>query len=143
MKLKELGYHHTEEGRNIINLFLGLINNNRLSTNKLNTNIDREKLIIEANELLNKGTNYETLSNSTVLIKSNSKILKEGISKKVLVKDENGNTLLELESIEKCGKYFNTSHQTIRKRIRDNKSFKYGLAYFVSSTQQKKIFLFF
>lgn len=100
------------------------MNSNRLSTKLSRAIVDRDQLILKAEELLNKGSNYEHLSNGMILIKSTNKFLK-GLRKKILVKDENGNILYEFESMEKCGNYFNVSHQTIRRRLRENKPLEY------------------
>jgi hypothetical protein len=123
-KLKELGYHYTEEGKELIELLKNQMNNNRLTTSELNHNIDKEELILRINELLSKGSNYEEQSDSTILIKSTDSILR-GLKKSISVLDENGNLLYEFDSMEKCGKFFNTSHATIRRRYRDGKPFKH------------------
>lgn len=59
------------------------MNSNILSTNQSNITVDRYQLILKAESLLNKGSNYEYFPDGKVLIKSENKYLK-GLRKKVL-----------------------------------------------------------
>jgi len=125
LKIKELGLHHTEEGVRMINRIISQMNNNRLSTTP-GPSVDRDLLLLDLKPMLEGGSNYEYKPEGQIVIKSSGKFLKSSSYRRVIIKDEIGNTLNEFESIKSCAAYLGVSHQTVLRRLRDGKSIKWN-----------------
>jgi hypothetical protein len=132
--LKEKGLQHTEEGLKVINLILGQMNNNRLSTNLRSTcKHEPEQLYLEIDKraarcerarppsLLNRPSNYEVMEDGRLFIKSLNKFNNSGIKMQVEIKDKNGLVLYTSESILACAKFLGKSKSTVTRRLNDSK----------------------
>lgn len=125
LKLKELGLHHSKEGVLMINRILNQMNNNRLSTSIV-PQVDRDLLLRDLKVILEGDSNYEHNAEGKIVIKSSGKFLNKGRSISVLILDDKGNILQELESINVCGSYLGISHDTVRVRLNDGKPIKFN-----------------
>jgi hypothetical protein len=81
------------------------MNNNRLSTNKSDVNIDRDKLHYEVKLLLAKTTDHESKANSVNLY------------------SENGELIMSFPSIYSCAKFLGINKYRVNKSLISNKPF--------------------
>ncbi|GKD29180.1 hypothetical protein Tco_1239958, partial [Tanacetum coccineum] len=88
----------------MIDRLLNQMNNNRLSTG-IRLQVDRDLLLRDLKVMLESDSNYEPNAEGKIVIKSSGKLLKKGIPIRVLILDEKGNNLKELESINACATY--------------------------------------
>ena len=65
-KLKEQGHHYTHKGKNLIDSFIGQMNNNRLSTLGGLPREDREFLISQAKIILQGPSRYIFINNEII-----------------------------------------------------------------------------
>ena len=70
-KLKEKGHHHTHKGKNLIDSFIGQMNNNRLSTLSYLPREDRKLLTSQAKIILQGPSNYKKEKGKTFIISEN------------------------------------------------------------------------
>jgi len=109
----------------MINRILNQMNNNRLSTSIV-PQVDRDLLLRDLKVILEGDSNYEHNAEGKIVIKSSGKFLNKGRSISVLILDDKGNILQELESINVCGSYLGISHDTVRVRLNDGKPIKFN-----------------
>lgn len=69
------GKHFHEEGKQVINLLISRINNNRLSTYSSYLYIDNYSIDLRTSLLLNSPSNYEIKPSGKILIKSSGSYL--------------------------------------------------------------------
>jgi len=105
LELKAAGLHTTSEGKQIIFKVFSQMNNNRLSTNKSDVKIDRDKLHYEVKLLLAKITDHE------------SKV------KSVNLYLENGELVMSFPSIYSCAKFLGINKYRVNKSLISNKPF--------------------
>lgn len=91
----------------MINRILNQMNNNRLSTSIV-PQVDRDLLLRDLKVILEGDSNYEHNAEGKIVIKSSGKFLNKGTSIRVLILDDKGNILQELESINACGSWYIT-----------------------------------
>jgi hypothetical protein len=70
LKLKELGYHYTEEGLKLMSIINNQMNSRRLSTNTVGKEaelvVDRKFLDVEIDKLLRAPSNFEIKENGRI-----------------------------------------------------------------------------
>jgi len=105
LDLKAAGLHNTSEGKELILKVSSQMNNNRLSTNKSDVNIDADKLHNEIKLLLAKSTDHTSKVNSVNLYL------------------ENGELVMSFPSIYSCAKFLDINKYRINKSLILNKPF--------------------
>ena len=114
------GKHFTDEGKELISLITGGMNNSRLSTNLASKG--KESFIANDIEervlkLLSTPSNYEVQPDGKILIKSSGTYLKGRGNVGVDVLDEGGNLIHHFDSIKDCALFFNVHIRTINRRL--------------------------
>jgi intein-encoded DNA endonuclease-like protein len=117
LSLKEKGHHYSKQGKDLIDLILSQMNNNRLSTSN-KTIVDRDNLSLQIQTLLNKPSNLE-LRKGRVWIISEARFQSEGGKSKALeLRDDLGNLVNTFKSISECGKYLSISPTSVSRLIK-------------------------
>lgn len=120
-KIKELGLHHTTDGKDLIEFILSKMNNNRLSTNKP-LKVNRTFTSKEVEIILNGPSNYEKLEDGRILIKSSNKYSFSRKKIQVELIDPQGLVFKTFNTITSCAEFLGVSSFTVAKRIKTNKS---------------------
>lgn len=139
LKLKELGHHYHDTGRDLIYLILDQMNNNRLSSaaphaglegreSKNNEN-NREDLKLKINNLLAAPSNLKLINGRTYII-SEQRYINSGKSKPTnntlsLIDQQNESTIRNFLSQAECAKYFGVSEATISNRLKKGLTFNH------------------
>jgi len=124
LSLKEKGHHYSKKGKDLIDLILSQMNNNRLSTSNQPI-VDRDLLNIKVQTLLNMSSNFD-LRDGRVWIISEDRFQSEGGKSKALeLWDDQGNLFNTFKSIAECGRYLSISPTSVSKLIKK----KSGLLY--------------
>lgn len=124
LSLKDKGHHFSKEGKDLINLILSQMNNNRLSTSN-NPIVDKEELNIKVQTFLHKPSNLE-LRDGRMWIVSEERFQSEGGKSKALeLRDDQGNLVKAFVSIAECGRYLSISPTTVNKFIKKGDFFTY------------------
>lgn len=114
--LKSEGKEYIKEGRDIINLILSRMNQNRLFTKlikaKLPNDLDKRR-----NNLLNAPSNLEKLENGKLLIKSLGISLKPGRPVSVNVINNTGIVINSFNTIKDCAQFFNMSMTSFCRKL--------------------------
>ena len=123
LKIKDNGFHYTEEGLKLIPLIISQMNNRRLSTSSLPT-VDRASLDADILPLLSRPSNYKNKENGIWIISKN-RYLKGGVSKAVLLIDQKGSILHSFDSVTDCAKFLEKPRQTVYKWVpcQDSRTF--------------------
>lgn len=117
LSLKEKGHHYSKEGKDLIDLILSQMNNNRLSTSNQPL-IVRDELNLKIQTLLNKPSNFE-LREGRVWIISEARFQSEGGKSKALeLWDDLGNLVNTFKSISECGRYLSISPTSVTRLIK-------------------------
>nr|ATI20449.1 LAGLIDADG endonuclease [Juglanconis juglandina] len=110
LEIKNQGKHFTEEGKEVILILVNRMNNNRLSTSKIDkgeikyvaaANLDKRIL-----NLLSTPSNYELQADGKILIKSTGSYLKGRGNISVIAIDEKGEVQHNFGSIKNCALFF-------------------------------------
>lgn len=123
-KLKERGHLYQEEGKNVLNLIISQMNNNRLSTNKGENlpKIEREQLYLEINKLLNGPSNIE-VKEEGIFIKSLNYFSTGSGKIGVHIVSNQGLILKTFTSLSDCAKTLGVTQPTARNRLIKNQPF--------------------
>ena len=100
------------------------MNNNRLSAN-YNANlskVERSKLYVEINKLLNGPSNIE-IKEGRPFIKSLNSFIKGGGKVEVGIQDINGLVLKRFSSLSECAKYLGVTQPTVKNRLNKKQYF--------------------
>jgi hypothetical protein len=117
LSLKEKGHHYSKQGKDLIDLILSQMNNNRLSTSNKPI-VDRDNLSLKIQALLNKPSNLE-LREGRVWIISEARFQSEGGKSKALeLRDDQGNLVNAFKSISECGRYLSISPTSVSRLIK-------------------------
>lgn len=119
--LKSKGLHYLSEGKELIELILSQMNNNRLSDSG-NSVVDRDYIKSEIARLLNGPSNYETIKGK-IFIKSLNKYQSLSFLEKktkVVLRDLEGLEFQTFESMNRCAEFLGVSTHTVSKRKRTN-----------------------
>lgn len=122
LSLKEKGHHFYKEGKDLINLILSQMNNNRLSTSD-NPIFDKEELNLKVQTFLNKPSNLELREGRMWIVSDNRFQSEGGKSKALELRDDQGNLVKIFKSIAECGRYLSVSPTTVNKLIKEGKLF--------------------
>lgn len=123
LELKNLGLHYVEEGVKVINLIIGRMNNNRLSTSTAGLSQPRlDALQRDIEKLLSGPSNFETKEDGRIFIKSLNKYHTGGGSIKVELQEKNGLVLNTFYSIRECAEYLGVASATVASRVHKNQS---------------------
>lgn len=119
LEIKNQGKHFTEEGKELISLIVNRMNNNRLSTRKIDNNdiLDFTNLDERVFKLLSTPSNYELQGDGKILIKSLGTYLKGRGNISIIAQDENGDVKFNFSSIKNCALFFNVDSRTIIRRL--------------------------
>ena len=121
LKIRDKGFHYTEEGLKLIRLIINQMNNRRLSTAGRPA-VDRASVDADILRLLSRPSNYDKREDGIWIISEN-KYLKGGKSKPILFIDQKGSILHSFDSVTDCAKFLGKSRQTIYKWIQDSRTF--------------------
>lgn len=123
-KLKERGHLYQEEGKNLLNLIISQMNNNRLSTNQGENlpQIEREQLYLEINKLLNGPSNIE-VKEEGIFIKSLNYFSTGSGKIAVHIVSNQGLILKTFTSLSDCAKTLGITQPTVRNRLIKNQPF--------------------
>lgn len=116
LKIKELGLHFTDDGKDLIDFLLGQMNNNRLSTCK-SPGVKKTFTSVEIESILNKSSNYELQEDGRILIKSSNKYSFSRKSLKVTLIDSQGSIFKIFNSKSSCAEFLGISSHTVTKTI--------------------------
>jgi hypothetical protein len=120
LKIKELGLHFTDNGKDLIDFLLGQMNNNRLSTCK-SPDVKKTFTSVEIESILNKSSNYELQEDGRILIKSSNKYSFSRKSLKVILIDSQGSIFKVFNSKSSCAEFLGISSHTVTKTIEKNR----------------------
>jgi hypothetical protein len=120
--LKERGFHYLEEGKELIQLILSQMNNNRLSTSKTYHKVDRKELYLKINELLCSPSNYEDIGGKRFIRSLNRYEFTGKTAGVVEVTNSLGSVIFSTESRAKCAKFLSVSERTVGRRIEDGQA---------------------
>lgn len=124
-KLKERGHHYQEEGKNILNLIISQMNNNRLSSNQDENLpiVGREQLYLEINKLLNGPSNIEVKEEGRLFIKSLNRFYTGSGKTEVQIISNKGLVFKTFTSLSDCAKFLGISQPTAKNRLIKNQPF--------------------
>jgi hypothetical protein len=124
-KLKERGHHYQEEGKNTLNLIISQMNNNRLSSNQAGNlpKIERDKLYLEINKLLNGPSNIEVKEDGRLFIKSLNRFYTGSGKTEVQIISNKGLILKRFTSLSDCAKFLGLTQPTVKNRLIKNQPF--------------------
>jgi len=125
-ELKERGHHYQEEGKNVLNLIISQMNNNRLSSNQDENYpvIDREQLYLKINQLLNGPSNIEVKEDGRLFIKSLNRFYTgSGKTEVQILSDKEGLVLKTFTSLSDCAKFLGLTQPTVKNRLIKNQAF--------------------
>jgi len=104
LDLKAAGLHTTPKGKEIIHKIHSQMNNNRLSTNSPDVNIDTVQLHNEVKNLLTQSTNHLNKGKSVDLV------------------NERGELVMSFPSVYSCAKYLGINKYKVNQSLKLNKS---------------------
>jgi len=124
-ELKERGHHYQEEGKNVLNLIISQMNNNRLSSNQDENYpvIDREQLYLKINQLLNGPSNIEVKEDGRLFIKSLNRFYTGSGKTEVQIISDKGLVLKTFTSLSDCAKFLGLTQPTVKNRLIKNQAF--------------------
>jgi hypothetical protein len=123
-KLKERGHHYQKEGKNVLNLIVGRMANDGLSSNH-NENfpkIEREQLYLEINKLLNGPSNIE-VKEKGIFIKSLNRFSTGSGKTGVQIISNLGIIFKTFTSLSDCAKFLGITQPTAKNRLIKNQPF--------------------
>lgn len=125
LSLKEIGHHYSKEGKDLIDLILSQMNNNRLSTSNQSV-VNKDELNLKIQTFLNKPSNFE-LRGGRLWIISEARFQSEGGKSKALeLLDDLGNLVKTFKSISECGKYLSISPTSVSRLIKKAEFFTHN-----------------
>jgi hypothetical protein len=126
-----MGHHYHDEGIKLLNGIISQMNNNRLSTCKSNSSINREELIKEINLLLLGPSNIE-IREGREFIKSLNRFKGVKLSNSLELFDEEGNLFKSFSSISNCAEFLQVSRSKVYSIIEGGKAFDFsGKVYYI------------
>lgn len=122
LKFRELGLHYTKDGLKVIGQIFNLMNNNRLTSNKILSEDENVLLQKDINRLLTEPSNLEVRDGNKVWIKTLNRY--QSNSKKIglVLTDEKGIVLNSFDSVSSCSNFLGISRKTIMKKLSENKA---------------------
>lgn len=120
--MKEKGFHYLGEGKELIQLILSQMNNNRLSTSKTYQKVDRKELYLKINELLSIPSNYENIEGRRFIRSLNRYEFTGKTAGFVEVTNSQGSVIFSSDSRASCAKFLSVSQRTVGRRIEDGNS---------------------